>query len=322
MIFEGIEKKFEVLISDSHPSFRDRGEAFWEGVVRRSNATILSRVTNEYGTAYLLSESSLFVYDRQVIMITCGRTTLVDSLLEVLDHVDLDQVRSVIYERKNENFPGMQLSDFTADARRLAARVPGQSLLFGDPHDHHLWVFHLDRPHTPERGDQTLELLMYGLEPEVGELFMNRRESSEEIIHRRTGLDSMLPGFTVDDHLFDPFGYSLNAIRGRSYYTVHVTPQDPGSYASFETNHPLEPGELRHLLARTVSVFNPERFDVILFENEIDLSPLAVTYRLGQEARRRLDCGYEVRFFHFVRGDRWKAGTGPSGSRSDQEEAR
>ena len=40
----------------------------------------------------------------------------------------------------------------------------------------------------------------------------------------------------MHDVLFEPCGYSLNAMKGDTYYTMHVTPEEDFSYASFETN--------------------------------------------------------------------------------------
>ncbi len=55
------------------------------------------------------------------------------------------------------------------------------------------------------------------------------------------GLD-WLEGYAVDDHYFRPSGYSLNAVRDDDYVTVHVTPDDHGSYASLElsVDRPLD----------------------------------------------------------------------------------
>ena len=46
----------------------------------------------------------------------------------------------------------------------------------------------------------------------------------------------LLPGAKVHDFLFDPCGYSLNGLLFDAYVTIHVTPEDSFSYASFETN--------------------------------------------------------------------------------------
>ena len=44
-----------------------------------------------------------------------------------------------------------------------------------------------------------------------------------------TPLDAIFPGFQINDYLFQPCGYSLNAIRGSENYTIHVTPEEVGS---------------------------------------------------------------------------------------------
>ena len=33
----------------------------------------------------------------------------------------------------------------------------------------------------------------------------------------------MLQQATLQDHLFEPCGYSMNALEGKSYYTIHVS---------------------------------------------------------------------------------------------------
>jgi S-adenosylmethionine decarboxylase len=298
MLFEGTEKKLEVLVSDETSSLRARGRAFWDRVVARSQAVILSHLQNEHCDAYLLSESSLFVYDHRLIMITCGRTTLIDAALVILDHVGDGDLLSLIYERKNENFPGLQPSTFAEDVRRLQERVEGTALVFGEKDSHHVSLFHLDRDCRPDADDVTLEVLMYGLDPGSARKF---RGAAREI-RRNTGIDRVLEGFVIDDHAFDPAGYSLNALRGPDYFTVHVTPEEAGSYASFETNVAFSrPQDARDAAWRAVSIFRPSRFDVMLFQDRIDFAGLDASYTMLGGEFRRLGCGYHVHFCHFSR---------------------
>ena len=68
--FEGTEKKLELSVDPSAPSLRRIGQAYWTAVVRRVGADVLSRLTSESCAAYLLSESSLFVFDHHLMMMT------------------------------------------------------------------------------------------------------------------------------------------------------------------------------------------------------------------------------------------------------------
>ncbi|KAJ0555975.1 putative adenosylmethionine decarboxylase [Helianthus annuus] len=49
-----------------------------------------------------------------------------------------------------------------------------------------------------------------------------------------TGINRINPNAQICDFAFDPCGYSMNAIDGDRYSTIHVTPEDGFSYASFE----------------------------------------------------------------------------------------
>ena len=87
MPFEGIEKKFELLVSNDQPSLRSQSPGFWEHVVRAAGADIIARTSSPSCDAYLLSESSLFVSDHRAVMITCGTTNLVASIEALLNEI-------------------------------------------------------------------------------------------------------------------------------------------------------------------------------------------------------------------------------------------
>jgi S-adenosylmethionine decarboxylase len=298
--FEGTEKKFELTIDVGLPSLRERGQEYWRRIARAAGADVISRIANRRCEAYLLSESSLFVFDHKIVMITCGRTCLPDAVTELLRDLPAERVEFLVYERKNEVFPHGQPTSFFDDVRLLHERLPGRAFQFGDEDDHHLFLFHLARPFDPDSKDVTVEVLMYGIAPEVMRSFAAPRTGAAGPLHERTGIGHVLPGFEMDDHLFEPRGYSLNAIRDDEYWTVHVTPDAPRSYASFETNHRCG-GQLKEVIGRVVEAFRPRSFDIVTFDHGGDEALGAGGYRLKTHVARELTCGYRVRFLSFYR---------------------
>jgi len=301
--FEGPEKKVEIVVDGCGPSLRSLGDGVWRGVVERAGAAVVSTIANESCTAHLLSESSLFIYDERVIMITCGRTTLAPAVISMLDIIPVEAIRYLVYERKNEHFPEYQPSNFYEDVRLLRARLPGRAFRFGEADEHHIFLFHLERSHVPDPEDVTLEILMHGIDRGASETFCSGPERRLETIHERTGVCDILPGFSADDYLFEPMGYSLNAIRGREYFTLHVTPQETGSYVSFETNHRRR-AALDGIVRRLVEIFGPRSLDVVFFQPAGGGQGVRCGYQLRNETRENLDCGFEVRFSHYFRPPR------------------
>ena len=57
----------------------------------------------------------------------------------------------------------------------------------------------------------------------------------------------------------------MNALAADAYYTVHVTPQQQCSYASFETNFYAK--DYTPLITRILSLFHPQRFFIMLLAN-------------------------------------------------------
>lgn len=299
MVFEGPEKKLEIVTAEPFPSLRTLGAGFWERIVERAGAGIISSVTTDGCDAYLLSESSLFVCDRRMVMITCGRTTLIESALSLVDRIPDEHLASLIYERKNENFPGMQHTTFEEDTARLREKSPGTAVVFGDPEADRIDLYHLDRDFEPDAGDATLEVLMYDMESPASRLFSHG--ASAPGLRRAIGFDDMLPGFLVDDHLFDPVGYSFNAVMGEYYTTLHVTPQQKGSYTSFETNHHLDGPEMDATISRLLDFFVPARVDVLLFQKRLALGGLDGRFQVTARQSAKLGCGYEVEYAHIER---------------------
>jgi S-adenosylmethionine decarboxylase len=295
--FEGPEKKLEVVVTPEFGSLRALGEDVWRSVVDAAGARTLSIQSNEHCDGYLLSESSLFVSDDWFAMMTCGQTTLVDAFEEVLRSVPTDAVAFLVYERKNEHYPEHQPTTFYDDARRLQALVPGRAIRFGDEHGHYIQMFHTTRPFMPETTDPTVEVLMHAIDRSVAERFIGGRPAAREGMAAELGLDAILPGFVTSEHVFEPAGYSLNALKGAEYYTVHVTPEDLGSYASFETNYDFGEG-LNDLVSSIVELFKPRAFDVLTFLPDAEAKLSVAGYSLGDHVVDSLG-GYRVSYFQY-----------------------
>lgn len=156
-------------------------------------------------------------------------------------------------------------------------------------------------PKGPSPPDQTLEILMTHLNPEACKAFYYPPPSAEEVAfsqspasngdvpqkgHRegtvlsnKLGIDKLLPGASLDSFLFEPCGYSANMVHGDRYATIHVTPENDFSYASFECNVDFRARQaessassskhpsvvLHDLIARVLSIFQPSKFSISLF---------------------------------------------------------
>ena len=311
MIFEGPEKKLEVIL-DASVDLLSLPDSFWKNVVAKSSAQILSSVETPKQRAYLLSESSLFVFPNRFVMITCGTTTLAKAALEFFKEVSIDRVQAIFFQRKNENFPHLQKSNFFDDIKDLKGLLRGsleRVYQFGESDEHHMFLYHAVREDSVKgpngvssQEDLTLEVLMHGIQGEARSVFLESGQNMNRV--ESTGITRIFDNFQVDQFLFEPFGYSMNAVRESSYYTFHVTPQDLGSYVSFETNHLLKTQEqILAAIKKVVSLFQPRSFDVIFFHSGLQSTgPIEIAgrnYVCIRRVREELPSGYSAEFTHF-----------------------
>ncbi|KAI8078873.1 adenosylmethionine decarboxylase [Halteromyces radiatus] len=122
--FEGPEKLLELWFSPSLTDMMDhqhvdspRGllavpRAVWEDMLALVKCTVLNVIQHDHVDAYLLSESSMFVYPHKMIIKTCGTTTLLLALPRMLEIAKtfcyFDKVWRVFYSRKAFMFPDRQ----------------------------------------------------------------------------------------------------------------------------------------------------------------------------------------------------------------------
>eukprot|EP01034_Spumella_vulgaris_P035033 gene35033-43199_t len=89
--FEGPEKTMEVCFRPDmgHPNgLRAMNREQLDLLCLKAKCTILHSISNNYLDAYVLSESSLFVYKHRLVMKTCGTTTLLRCLSNLLEFAD------------------------------------------------------------------------------------------------------------------------------------------------------------------------------------------------------------------------------------------
>ena len=85
-------------------------------------------------------------------------------------------------------------------------------------------------------------------------------------VTRAARIDQLLPGSSIQEHAFEPCGYSMNGLLRDAYWTIHITPESHCSYASFETN--LRMRDYSALVRAVLAIFQPTRFTMTLFADE------------------------------------------------------
>ncbi|KAF9921222.1 spermidine resistance protein [Linnemannia zychae] len=85
----------------------------WDQMLAIVKCQVLNSIQNDCMDAFLLSESSFFVYPHKLILKTCGTTTLLMALPKILEiaqnYCGLEKVWRVFYSRKTFMFPERQL---------------------------------------------------------------------------------------------------------------------------------------------------------------------------------------------------------------------
>jgi S-adenosylmethionine decarboxylase len=139
---------------------------------------------------------------------------------------------------------------------------------------------------------------MYVIDEGVGARFTRGRPIRSQSTAPKSGIEAILPGFETSEHLFEPSGYSCNALKGDEYYTVHVTPGATGSYASVETNHDFR-GRLSELVRPIVELFRPRAFDVVTFLPEPETQAPIPGYLLVDHVVDQLT-GSQLSYFQYA----------------------
>ncbi|CAI0427688.1 unnamed protein product [Linum tenue] len=283
--FEGFEKRLEISFSEA-PIFKDPNGLGLRALTRpqidsfldAAKCTIVSSLSNDEFDSYVLSESSLFIYPLRLVIKTCGTTKLlaaVEPILDLAGSLSL-AVADVLYSRGSFIFPSVQPAPHRSFSEEVAALneffgdLDHNAYVLGDPeHSWHVYSATVagkkNNPSPSLENDViTLEMCMTGLDKKKAAVFFKGSPAATALeMTKQSGICDIIPGHTICDFDFDPCGYSMNGIEGTAHSTVHVTPEDGFSYASYEAMG-FDAGAipLDALVGRVLKCFEPRNFSV------------------------------------------------------------
>lgn len=332
--FEGFEKRLEIEFRHSSTDpissslennyfLRSLSHSALDEILSAAQCTIVSALSNRAMDSYVLSESSLFVYPLKIIIKTCGTTQLLHSIPPLLKHAASLSLTAhrCRYSRGAFLFPEAQPfphTDFSEEVQFLDnyfGNLGSKACVIDG--EWHVYSAEAEKPDCNIINPwYTVELCMTKLDRDSASKFFKKSgllELSAGDMTVSSGIVNILPDFQVCDFAFDPCGYSMNAIEDQAYATIHVTPEENCSYASFEIME-YRARDLQDLIYRVASVFKPS---VLLFslysrtskdhEEELGfLSPLPNKYDLlgyncRKSIRKELLGGGVLDFFSFTR---------------------
>lgn len=331
--FEGPEKLLEIWFYPSRKTIHTQGGekktlrsiSFenWVQILKLVKCEVLSIKSTEKMDAFLLSESSMFVCDHKLTLKTCGTTTTLFCLEELFSLVQrelgwsylnpkYDRIHpfKVFYSRRCFMFPLRQRSihkNWCDEVEYLNKFFClGKSYLVGRNDEGNHWNLYVtetnselgdlegdDMQDEENDDDETLEILMTGLDASKAQQFVTDRKPGVEIgedhdnghslglvTTQQTKLDQVYDNnanfsFHHDAFAFTPCGYSSNLILDEEYYyTLHVTPEKGWSYASFESNVPVSAvsdgtQDNIDVMKRVLNVFKPSAFCLTFFAKDI-----------------------------------------------------
>lgn len=290
--FEGYEKRLElnffepsIFADPSGLGLRALSRSQIDEILKPAECTIVSSLSNDHLDSYVLSESSLFVYPYKIIIKTCGTTKLllaIPAILDLANSLSLS-VKSVMYTRGSFICPGAQSfphRSFTEEVGVLDKYFGnlgcgGRAYVMGSSDNTQKWhVYSASAEKSADYGDPgyTLEMCMTSLDKEKASVFFRENGRTASVMTEASGIRKILPESEICDFDFDPCGYSMNSIEGGAISTIHVTPEDGFSYASFEAvGYDLNVLGLGKLLERVLACFEPAEFSMALHSESISM---------------------------------------------------
>lgn len=315
--FEGPEKLLEIWFYPTIKSIPNGKSLLsidisqWVEMLKLVKCEILSMKQTSKMNFFLLSESSMFVYDHRITLKTCGTTTTLFCLPKLFEIIsanlqwDLEIVQNgkevynpykVFYSRRSFMFPDKQKPihrNWRDEVEYLNKFfINGTSFLVGknaeDKSHWNLYITETNRElktvedsdvEVNDHEDETLEILMTGLDQEQAKKFFHKHSPKEDEGHingfqmtKDTKIDEIYENYCAqsihhDAFAFTPCGYSSNIIIDEEfYYTLHVTPEKGWSYASFESN--VQYDNSWEVMGNVLDIFQPSEFCLTFFNKK------------------------------------------------------
>lgn len=316
--FEGPEKLLEIWfypkkteVPHAERSLRSIDHSKWKELLELVKCEILSTFSTDDMDCFLLSESSMFVFDHKLMLKTCGTTTTLLCLPKLFELINMElewnfQFRDdltgeiknhpykVFYSRRAFMFPENQRSihrSWNDEVNYLNQFfITGKSYVVGriDQNDH--WNLYVTKtndalcsgPDNAQEDDFTLEILMTDLSRSHAQRFVTdepdhmdghiigTKMTNKTAINKIYDFDANKISFKQDSYGFQPCGYSCNMVLNQSYYyTIHVTPEQDWSYASFESNVLLNKIDTTStqldVINNVLNIFQPLDFCLTMF---------------------------------------------------------
>ncbi|RDB25194.1 S-adenosylmethionine decarboxylase proenzyme [Hypsizygus marmoreus] len=254
--FEGPEKLLEIWFkpsandvpdaanasADSKIGLRKVDRKIWEEMLDIVKCEVLSVVNGTEMDAYLLSESSFFVFPHRLILKTCGTTLNLYGLPRILEiaatEANLPSVHRCFYSRKSFMFPERQLGphrDWKQEVEYLDNIFDnGSAYTVGKVNGDH-WLLYLTNPEDgssetapsspidtkdDDLPDYTIEILMSDLAAPARDRFFSSLSPADDphehgtALSETLGISEIFPSHltTIDAYSFSPCGYSANAL--------------------------------------------------------------------------------------------------------------
>ncbi|WP_019617153.1 hypothetical protein [Psychromonas ossibalaenae] len=276
MFYEGTEKRLEITLKQT--DLLQFPDSFWQEMVKQAGALILSKIENIQVKAYLLSESSLFIWKNKLLLITCGNTHLVKAAQFFQKEIRKENIQSLLFHRHQPHQPDLQATNFNQDVSILNSHLQGSTKHWRGKYQGDLFLFG-EATHGPANTKQIL--MCHGLSGSFSDSLQAGTVSTEQI-ESTLALLAFFPQLQIDQFTFTPKGYSLNAINEEHYLTVHITPETLSTYFSLESS--FDNQLMQPFIGHLSALFRPSQSHLMSFKPGTD-STLQITLSSPDELR-------------------------------------